>query len=236
MIEIKLPGSKKLKLTILIILLSITLLILGFEGINNRKKSDFTNKGSIENAEFIDGDNVNLNKESKEDENNKIENEKEYKLYNEAYNLFFSGEYDKSIEKSNEVISEFPNSAKGYNIRGIAKSYNESFEAGMKDINKALELEPQYGYAVFNKALTYELYGKLDEALLWYNKNLEIENYIWTYYGIASVYGRRGDAENTIKYLSKAIEIDEVVKKEAQKEADFNPVRESKEFQDLINN
>ncbi|NFS11079.1 hypothetical protein FDE77_07250 [Clostridium botulinum] len=236
MIKIKLPGSQKLKLTILIILLAITLIILGFEGINNRKKSDFINKQSIENAELIHGDSENLDKAVNEDKNNKIENEEEYKLYNEAYNLFFSGEYDKSIEKSNEIISEFPSSAKGYNIRGIAKSYNESFESGMKDIDKALELEPKYGYAVFNKALTYELYGKLDEALLWYNKNLEIENYIWTYYGIASIYGRRGEVQNTVKYLSKAIELDEVVKKEAKDEADFNPVRESKEFQDLINN
>ncbi|NFG25101.1 hypothetical protein FDF11_02575 [Clostridium botulinum] len=236
MIKIKLPGSQKLKLTILIILLAITLIILGFEGINNRKKSDFINKQSIENAELIHGDSANLDKAINEDKNNKIENEKEYKLYNEAYNLFFLGEYDKSIEKSNEIINEFPSSAKGYNIRGIAKSYNESFESGMKDIDKALELEPKYGYAVFNKALTYELYGKLDEALLWYNKNLEIENYIWTYYGIASIYGRRGDVQNTVKYLSKAIEVDEVVKKEAKDEADFNPVRESKEFQDLINN
>ncbi|MCS6130720.1 hypothetical protein DWV13_03465 [Clostridium botulinum] len=235
MIKIKLPGSQKLKLTILIILLAITLIILGFEGINNRKKSDFINKQSIENAELIHGDSENLDKAVNEDKNNKIENEEEYKLYNEAYNLFFSREYDKSIEKSNEIISEFPSSAKGYNIRGIAKSYNESFESGMKDIDKALELEPKYGYAVFNKALTYELYGKLDEALLWYNKNLEIENYIWTYYGIASIYGRRGDVQNTVKYLSKAIELDEVVKKEAKDEADFNPVRESKEFQDLIN-
>ncbi|MBY6931727.1 tetratricopeptide repeat protein [Clostridium botulinum] len=236
MIKIKLPGSQKLKLTILIILLAITLIILGFEGINNRKKSDFINKQSIENAELIHGDSENLDKAVNEDKNNKMENEEEYKLYNEAYNLFFSGEYDKSIEKSNEIISEFPSSAKGYNIRGIAKSYNESFESGMKDIDKALELEPKYGYAVFNKALTYELYGKLDEALLWYNKNLEIENYIWTYYGIASIYGRRGEVQNTVKYLSKAIELDEVVKKEAKDEADFNPVRESKEFQDLINN
>ncbi|NFG57339.1 hypothetical protein FC778_01045 [Clostridium botulinum] len=236
MIKIKLPGSQKLKLTILIILLAITLIILGFEGINNRNKSDFINKQSIENAELIHGDSENLDKAVNEDKNNKIENEEEYKLYNEAYNLFFSGEYDKSIEKSNEIISEFPSSAKGYNIRGIAKSYNESFESGMKDIDKALELDPKYGYAVFNKALTYELYGKLDEALLWYNKNLEIENYIWTYYGISSIYGRRGDVQNTVKYLSKAIELDEVVKKEAKDEADFNPVRESKEFQDLINN
>ncbi len=72
MIKIKLPGSQKLKLTILIILLAITLIILGFEGINNRKKSDFINKQSIENAELIHGDSENLDKAVNEDKNNKI--------------------------------------------------------------------------------------------------------------------------------------------------------------------
>ncbi|AOR22443.1 tetratricopeptide repeat protein [Clostridium taeniosporum] len=238
MIRTKLPGSKKIKIIILLILLVITLVILLFEGINNHGNRNIIDKENIENAQILDG-NSNINNDNnkvQEGKNEITENEKENKLYNEAYTLFFSREYNKSIKKSNEIIKEFPNSAKGYNIRGIAKSYSESFEAGIKDIDKALEIQPQYGYAIFNKALTYELYGKLDEALLWYNKNLEIENYIWTYYGIASIYGRRGDVKNTIKYLSKAIEIDGVVKNQAKEEDDFNPVRDAKEFQDLISN
>ena len=51
----------------------------------------------------------------------KIYSKKENDLYNEAYTLFFSHEYDNAISKANDLISEFPNNAMGYNIRGIAK-------------------------------------------------------------------------------------------------------------------
>lgn len=237
MIRKTLPGSKKLKITILLILLAISLVILVYEGINNKKNKVY-DKGSIENAKILSEDEKKgTNSEELQEKNcEKLQNQREIDLYNEAYELFFSKEYNKSIEKSNQLIKEFPNSAKGYNMRGIAKSYNESFESGMTDIEKALEIEPKYGYAIFNKALTYELYGNLDDALIWYNKNLDIENYTWTYYGIASIYGRRGNVENTIKYLKKAIDIDDNVKSVAKEEADFNLVRSSKEFQNLLNN
>jgi tetratricopeptide (TPR) repeat protein len=134
---------------------------------------------------------------------------------------------------ANEVIKKDNKHYKSYNIKGVALAYNGSFEEGMKNIDKALEINPSYGYARFNKALTYELYGKYEEALKWYDKDLEVENYIWSYYGKASIYGRKGDVENTVKYLKIAIEMDKVVKEEARTERDFDNVRQSKEFQEL---
>jgi tetratricopeptide (TPR) repeat protein len=124
----------------------------------------------------------------------------------------------------------------GYNIRGIAKAYNGDYDGGLKDINKSLEIDPNYGYARFNKALTYELYENMDEALKWYNNALEIEEYVWSYYGIASIYGRIGDINNTMKYLNKAIQMDEGVKVVAQTEHDFNPVKDFDEFKKAVYN
>ncbi len=141
-----------------------------------------------------------------------------------------------AINKAQNIINEFPSSAKGYNIRGIAKAYNSDYDGAMNDIDKALDIDNNYGYARFNKALTYELYGNMDEALKWYNKNLEIENYVWSYYGIASIYGRRGDVKNTVTYLNKAIQIDSDVKKVAKTEHDFDPIKNSKEFKNLVDN
>ncbi len=46
----------------------------------------------------------------------------------------------------------------------------------MKNIDKSLDIKPDYGYARFNKALAYELYERFDEALKWYDKALDIEN------------------------------------------------------------
>ncbi|GAA0078248.1 hypothetical protein UT300005_26260 [Clostridium sp. CTA-5] len=230
----KLPGKIKVKKVILLVLVIGAILVLTYEGVKNKREKLDLNKGNQEQeAQFKeDSKEMDINLNNNEDILKKEEQEKN--LYNEAYTLFFSNQYEKAINKANELIDFSPSSAKGYNIRGIAKSYNGDFKDGMKDINKALELDSQYGYAMFNKALTYELYGELDEALVWYNKNLEVEEYVWTYYGIASIYGRRGDIQNTVTYLKKAINIDESVKKEARDEADFNPVRDYKEFQELI--
>ena len=73
-------------------------------------------------------------------------------------------------------------------------------------------------------------------ALKWYNKALEVEEYVWSYYGISSIYGRRGDIDNTMKYLNKAIQMDSGVKEVAKTEHDFDPVKNSEEFKKAVYN
>jgi tetratricopeptide (TPR) repeat protein len=154
--------------------------------------------------------------------------------YQKSYNAFFSKKYSEAIKLADEILKEDEKFYKAYNVKGIAQCYTGKYLDGMKNIDKALELKPEYGYARFNKALALELYEKLDEALVWYDKALEIENYVWSHYGKASIYGKKGDVNNTVKNLTAAIEIDEAIKEEAKKEKDFDKVRNSKEFQELV--
>lgn len=240
--NIKLPGSLRVKKIILIILVIISVCVISYELIQNKNSKkdniniiqeqiigeDNSNNTNKDNSEVL-----NDNTSDKNEEN--LYSEKEEGLYTEAYNLFFSNKYEEAIKKADILLEEFPQNPKGYNIRGIAKAYNGDYDGGIKDIDKSLQISPDYGYALFNKGLTYELYGNMEEALNWYNKDLEVEEYEWTYYGIASIYGRRGDVDNTVKYLKKAIEINPEVKEEAKTEKDFNPVKSSKDFENLIN-
>jgi tetratricopeptide (TPR) repeat protein len=164
--------------------------------------------------------------------NNKQEElEKKWKI---GYDQFFAKKYQEAIQIERQVLKEDPSFYKAYAVEGIALAYSGDFEGGMKQIDKALELNPNYGYARFNKALANELYGHYDEAIKWYNKNLEIEKFEWSYYGIASVYGRKGDVNNVIKYLKLAIEINSSIKDAAKSEEDFDSVKQSKEFVKLI--
>lgn len=240
--NIKLPGSLRVKKIILIILVIISVYVISYELIQNKNSKkdniniiqeqiigeDNSNNTNKDNSEVL-----NDNTSDKNEEN--LYSEKEEGLYTEAYNLFFSNKYEEAIKKADILLEEFPQNPKGYNIRGIAKAYNGDYDGCIKDIDKSLQISPDYGYALFNKGLTYELYGNMEEALNWYNKDLEVEEYEWTYYGIASIYGRRGDVDNTVKYLKKAIEINPEVKEEAKTEKDFNPVKSSKDFENLIN-
>ncbi|MDS0527213.1 hypothetical protein NNC19_16090 [Clostridium sp. SHJSY1] len=232
--RIKIPGNRRTKILLLIILVIISILIIINIGLDNRKSIKVEEKASSE--EHISSEEEQIDKVEEKNSNN----QEEETLYNEAYSLFFQGNYSGSIEKANNIVSKFPESYKAYNIRGIAKAYSIGFEEGMKDIDKSLQIKGDYGYARFNKALNYELNGKYDESLSWYDKALEVENYMWSYYGKASIYGRRGDVENTILNLKKAIEVESAkdqesgIKKEARTEKDFDPVRGNKAFQEII--
>ncbi len=156
--------------------------------------------------------------------------------YEQGYKAFFKDQYITAINLENEVIKLAPDFYKAYNLKGIALCYSGDFKNGMANIDKSLSMKPDFGYALFNKGLAYELFGYYDKALLWYNKDLQIEDYVWTYYGISSIYGRKGEVLNTIKYLKIAISLDPGVKEIAKTEKDFNNVKNYEEFQSLINN
>ena len=158
------------------------------------------------------------------------------KLYQSSFRAFHNRKYSEAIQLADKIIKADSNFYKAYNIKGIALAYSHQYNAGMANIDRALNLKPDYGYARFNKALAYELYRDYDQALLWYDKALEAEKYVWSYYGKASINGRRGDVTNTVKFLQAAISMDSSVREVARHEADFKPVRNSPEFKQLVNN
>lgn len=229
--RIKLPGSIRAKGIVLLILIIISFGVLISEGIKNKARAEQEKK--------LQEQIIEEKEKSKEEQKIKEELEKKRveelnKEYEQAYTAFFSKKYGDAITIADNIIKKDPNFYKAYNIRGITKAYKGNFAQGMSDIDKSLELKEDFGYGRFNKALTYELFGYYDQAIQWYSKALEIEEYEWSYYGIASIYGRRGDVDNTIKYLKKAIDIEPKVKEAAKTEADFNPVKNSKEFRQLV--
>lgn len=155
-------------------------------------------------------------------------------LYQQSYRAFHSKKYSEAIKLADQLIKEDKGFYKAYNIKGIALCFSHNFSEGMTNIDQALTLKPDFGYARFNKALAYELYRNFDSALVWYDKALEVENYVWSYYGKASIYGRRGDVQNTVKYLKIAISMWDGIRALAREESDFDPVRNTPEFKELV--
>lgn len=229
--KIKLPGSIKFKLTLLIILIFVAFGIFIYEGINNRKQLELQEK---QQQVLLQEKQEEGKKEKQIEEELKKKKEELDKIYNNAYSSFFNKKYAETIELTTEIITRDSSYYMAYNLRGIAKAYNKDLDEGIKDIDRALELAPDYGYARFNKALAFELFGHYEESLIWYNKALEVEDYKWSYYGIASIYGRKGDVENTVRYLKKAVDKDSAIKEIAKEEADFNPVKNSPQFKELV--
>jgi tetratricopeptide (TPR) repeat protein len=168
------------------------------------------------------------------------------RLYLQGYQYYNEELYQKAINLEDQVIQEDPASFAAYTVKGIALVYygyfdggnmkTRDFDEGMQNIDRALALKPDYTAALFNKALAYELYANYDTALYWYDRAIAIDpKSVWSYYGKAAIYGRRGDVPDTVEYLKQAIDLNPEVKKFARQEEDFNNVKNSLEFQNLVN-
>ncbi|WP_238883601.1 tetratricopeptide repeat protein [Clostridium sp. YIM B02551] len=235
MFRIKLPGSRKFKIALLSILVIIIIGVLVKQSIDNKKELDRQNKVQEQLKEKEASE---IKEKNDQAAKAKLDAENKQKSLDEkaekAREVFYTKDYESAISLCNEILNEDNSNYKAYSVRGIAKAYTRDYSGAMQDIDKSLEIKPDYGYAMFNKGLLYELQGEFMDAIEWYNKDLEVENYVWSYYGIASIYGRKGDVDNTVNYLSKAIELDSAVKETAKEEHDFDPVRDSEKFSNLI--
>lgn len=172
-------------------------------------------------------------------------------LYQQGYQYYNEEQYQNAINLEDQVIREDPDEQdptyfQACTVKGIALCYygyfdaanlrNTYFDEGMQEIDRALQIDPKYSSALFNKALAYELYGQYDTALYWYDQTIAVDpGSVWSYYGKAAIYGRRGDVSDTVKYLQQAIALNPSVRKDARGEQDFDNVRSSPEFQDLVN-
>lgn len=231
--------SLKFKLITFAILSIIAVGVVGKDVIKNNKIKNRSITEISSNTEIKASKEEGKNQQLQEAEDKKQEEirkkqedlERKWKV---GFDQFFEKQYEKAIETERAVLKEDPNFYKAYAVEGIALAYNGDFNKGIEQINKALELKPDYGYGRFNKGLANALFGHYDEAIEWYEKALEVEKFEWSYYGIASVYGKKGDINNTVKYLKLAIDMNENIKNVAKNEEDFDKVKEYKEFKELI--
>jgi tetratricopeptide (TPR) repeat protein len=231
--------SLRVRVIILIIFCFIGVLILihtAFQNENLKKYEENVQKTKNEKITAIET----KNKENKEKAET-IENEKQKQIDNlteEGYEDFGAKNYEKAIDEENQALALDDNNARAHAVKGIALSYAQlsdtNFKQGLAEIDRALQIEPNNGYARFNRAITLERYGYYDEALTWYDKALQVDNFVWSYYGKACIYGRKGDVPNAVKYLKIAIGMQANIKDEARSEEDFANVRNSEEFQQLL--
>ncbi|NVM52238.1 MAG: tetratricopeptide repeat protein [Candidatus Helarchaeota archaeon] len=76
---------------------------------------------------------------------------------------------------------------------------------------------------------------RYEDALEYYDKALLIDpNYSRAWYNKACVESLRNNKQESINYLKKVIELDENIIEKAKLEADFDNIRDSEEFKELI--
>lgn len=261
---IKIMTSVKVKIIIALILCLISIVIIVKSAIDNKRynknlnihNNDTQITSPSQNSKVNNNErastapeaqqSLQLTEEQKKQEEKQKELDKKYEV---ALSEYYGSEDKKAdvISITSEIIKEDDKFYKAYSLRGLANCFinitDENYKIGLEDIDKALQLNPNYGYGLFCKALALELYSHYDESLNWYDKALEVlktenntEFIVWTYFGKSSIYGRRGDVQNCTKLLKMAIDLNPGAKQVAidEENSDFKNVKDSAEFKNLI--
>jgi len=96
--------------------------------------------------------------------------EKARNLYRKARSAYGSADYSKVIDLSTKAIAEHAKFAKAYALRGKAWKDMGDIDKAFKDLNRAIELDPDLGEAYFIRAQAYEIMGEMDKANADYKK------------------------------------------------------------------
>lgn len=92
--------------------------------------------------------------------------------------------------------------------QGIEYRRQEKNDLAMEEFTRAIELDPSYDLAYYNRALLYYFSGELERSLAEYNKALELSpnNPYWTYER-GFLYLELGEREKAIVDLERSLEI-----------------------------
>lgn len=139
--------------------------------------------------------------------------------------------YDKAIEIQPENDYAWGN--KGYLLRTFLKHYEEAIAC----YEKALKIQPDDPDYWNDMGLALVNIERYEEAMTAYDRAIEIKpDYNWSWYNKACCYAVQGNTELAIINLQQAINLDgkECIEW-AKTDTDFDSLRKSDRFQELIN-
>lgn len=147
---------------------------------------------------------------------------------NEAQRLFNSRKYKEAVQLTNEILKEDTNNYRAYSIKGISLCFDRK-SSGLNDIRKALEIKADYGYAMYNLALAYEISWQYDTALEWYEKAILADSdttvKALSNYSIAVIYAKKNENAKAGTYLRKAVELNPELTKSAEKDSNLSKIK-----------
>ncbi|MFW2504586.1 tetratricopeptide repeat protein [Clostridium diolis] len=129
-------------------------------------------------------------------------------LVNEIRSLLENNNFEKVLEKADEIIKLDHNNEKAYAGKGMAYMKLKEYEEAIKCYDKAVEIKPDYSAAYNNKGNVFVAMGNNEKALECYDKASEFGGDIAEIYNNKGVvFMNLGKNKEALENYDKAIEI-----------------------------
>jgi tetratricopeptide (TPR) repeat protein len=120
------------------------------------------------------------------------------------------GDFKAAIEQLTQVVQKNPKNAEAYYNLGLAHNYLESYDQGIVNLSKAIELKPYMAEAYGERAIAY-MGGShnYQKALEDFSSGIKIKPEVPEFYtGRGKLYMSLNDGEHALADFNKAIELD----------------------------
>ncbi len=122
-----------------------------------------------------------------------------------------------------------------YFVEGLILNKHGKYEEALKLWDKIIIIDPENCIAYSNRSASLIYLGQYKEALDSARKAIEINNFCGgAWYNKACAYSRLNNNKKAVENLSKAIELDKKFKSKAEKEKDFDNIRNFQEYRELM--
>ena len=130
-----------------------------------------------------------------------------------------------------------PKHAVAHNNRGLDYQQQGQLEQAIVQYQQAIQLDPKATAIHNNLGNAYSKQGQLEQAIAQYQQAIQLDpKHADAHYNLACVYSLKNERVRAIEWLQKAIAIDKSWWIEQGKtDSDFDNIRQSTEFQRLIN-
>ncbi len=146
------------------------------------------------------------------------------------------GELEEAIGAFKTAISIDPNLAEAHVNLGNGYGMQGRLDDALVAFKEAIRIDPNLAGVYSNLGHIYGMQGRLDEAIVQYKKGIAINpDYTTAHYNLACAYSLKNEKTLAIETLQKAITLDQKYIEISKTDSDFDNIRESREFQQLIN-
>jgi len=166
----------------------------------------------------------------------------DYKAWtNKGATLYHLERYQEALECYEKSLAIDQNNKLTLNNKGVTLYHLERYQEALECYEKSLAIDQNYIDAWIGKGFTLEKLERYQEALECYEKSFAIDqNYTeaWidksAWYKKACIESLQNNKDKAIEHLKKAINLDDKCKEKAKQDSDFNNIRDSQEFKELI--
>ncbi len=157
--------------------------------------------------------------------------------YNRGNTLYYLGRYEDAVASYDKALEFKPDNDSAWNNRGNTLYNLGRYEDAVDSYDKALEFKPNKDSAWYNRGLGLSDLGRYEDAVASYDKALEIKpDYYQAWYKKASCYALQKNIDIAIENLQQAINLNPEYQEIAKTDNNLDPIRDTEEFQRLINN